>query len=82
MGREAEYTTDLNEITTGNVKHAIIVPNMICPRLRTVGKSAFNNWSSSQCLLRIEINAECTLTCEFAKQLKEKMDEQARSGIK
>lgn len=69
MGREAEYTTDLNEITTGDIKSPVLELDMICPKIRTVGKAAMNNWSSQQCLLRIELGSECIKNCRFAKAL-------------
>ena len=73
MGREADYTTDLNEIVTGDIKSPVLVLDMICPRLRTVGKAHMNNWSSLQCALRIELDSECTKTCRFAAALKKEL---------
>jgi len=75
MGREADYTTDLNEITTGDIDSPILENDMHCPKLYSRGASngrAFN-WSSEQCKLRVREAAECTVKCRIGKQFREEM---------
>jgi len=75
MGKEASYTTDMNEITMGDIKPLVIENDMHCPKLYSKGGSkgrAFN-WCSEQCKTRIREGCECTIKCKIAKRFREEM---------
>jgi len=75
MGREADYTTDLNEVTTGYTEQPPLTYDMNCPKLRSSGRESNSfNWSSEQCKVRISEGATCVATCKAGKAIRDKME--------